>query len=120
MRQPLCDFRGRRDRGKQVQQRVVKGSTFTANKAWSGAGISSDAASLSVEDCQFSNNSGGYGAGIDATTTHIVRSTFTGNTVINSGGALAIGMNLEVDRARFVDNRAGASGARCGPAVLLS
>jgi predicted outer membrane repeat protein len=102
---------------------LVKGSTFTANKAWSGAGISSDAASLSVEDSQFSNNSGGYGAGICATTTHIVRSTFTSNTVINSGGALAIGMNLEVDRTRFVDNRAGASGGAVwasGPLVMTN
>ena len=80
---------------------LVRGSAFTANKAWSGAGISSDSASLSVEASQFSNNSGGYGAGIDAAQAHIVRSTFTGNTVINNGGALGIGSNLEVDRTAF-------------------
>ncbi|WP_068132131.1 choice-of-anchor Q domain-containing protein [Roseimaritima ulvae] len=90
----------------------IDDSVFTANVAYLGAAINSDA-SLTVRRSSFLANQAGFNGGAIRVfgSATISESTFAGNSASNGGGAIINHGSLRLANATFTDNQADTGGA---------
>jgi predicted outer membrane repeat protein len=88
---------------------LISGASFDANQSWYGGGAQIDYGSLTINHSSFTNNTAGYGGGLDAYQLDGEDLLFKGNQAVNEGGGLS-GYNLSVEQSQFLDNAAGSAG----------
>lgn len=84
---------------------TVTDSTFQENQAWSGGGLWAGYGTLNINRSVFINNSGGYGAGLNAYFVHGDHLFFQGNNAVNRGGGLSASFAV-LTSSRFLGNAA--------------
>ena len=99
----------------------IEGIHFTGSRAASGGGLNIVSASVSVENCHFTDNTasdGGGGLAFDGGDLSLVDCVFEDNTANSGGGASFVGGTVSVIDCRFEDNDAetgsGSNGAGGG------
>lgn len=88
---------------------TISRSSFDGNHGWFGAAVSVDYHTLVIDHSTFTNNTGGYGAGIDTYNLQGEALTFQGNHAVNAGGGVDAS-SLVLSQCSFLDNTAGSAG----------
>jgi hypothetical protein len=86
---------------------TVDNCEFTNNSGWIGAAIAGENATLRVNNTRLSNNSGAYGAGVDATNgvVTVTASSFAGNSSFQGGVLRATGnANVTYEKNTLLNN----------------